>query len=772
MRRKSKLLIAAVACALPLAALTAGTARADTTTPIPQLNGYQQMVVDPASPGYIFMSGGGEIVVTDLTGKYVTTLDNGDGVQGLAFDGTTLYAALAAGTGTADSIGAIDASTITPTTTSTPVIGSLATGDTPASLALQSGKLYVSYNTTAATNPGAIGDFTLTPSVTFEPATVPGSWASAPDLAADPSNTGVLVAVLPGTNAAPDALAATFDTAVTPVTTKASQGTLGTTGNLCEFEHQIAVAPGGATFIVACGSPVNENSYNTSNLSVRTTYNTRTPYPGGVVIDTDGTVAVGTYGPQSAIYVYKAGTTTLLNVFSLGGSDELVAKNGLAWIDTASGSQLAAMEQSSGPFQLQVFDQPTLTRSSLTLTTPANAVIGKTLTLTGSLTLSNGATLSGTPTVTVTRTGPGTTKTWTVTSFTNGAFTVTDTPAATGKYTYTAQYGGDPAVTTSATATAAVTVSLNTATLHLIAPAGIYIGKSVALNGTLTFGTGSVAAGTAVTITRMLRSKVTRQVTVKTGTGGAFKLTDTPPVTGKYTYTAKYAGNSTTDAATVSHAVSVVLHPTALSVTTGATTFTYEPTVHVTAHLGATYRNRTVSIYAQQFGSKTRALLKTGRVNSRGELTVSYRAPHSVTFTVVFSGDAHYTAKTVTRPVYVRASVSESISGYYATTYIGGVLYRLFHSSDLLSAAAGVAPNKKGECVQFEVSEFYQGAWNFNVSTPCVSLDNASQAFAVFNLTGADLGFPYRVRADYMRSGQDTGNQNADSQWLYFEVES
>ena len=58
-----------------------------------------------------------------------------------------------------------------------------------------------------------------------------------------------------------------------------------------------------------------------------------------------------------------------------------------------------------------------------------------------------------------------------------------------------------------------------------------------------------------------------------------------------------------------------------------------------------------VSIYAQAFGSTSVKLLKTGTVDSLGNLGVGYSAPHSTTFSVVFSGDAHYAQMTTTRAV-------------------------------------------------------------------------------------------------------------------------
>ena len=208
----------------------------------------------------------------------------------------------------------------------------------------------------------------------------------------------------------------------------------------------------------------------------------------------------------------------------------------------------------------------------------------------------------------------------------------------------------------------------------------------------------------------------------------------------------------------------------ALTLTTGSATFAYEAAIHVTAHLGPTHRNRTVSIYAQSFGSKSRTLLKRGKVNSLGDLTVSYKAQRSTTFSVTFSGDAYYAPKTATHAVRVLAKVSESLSGYYRSQRIGRTTYRLYHRHDKLHAHATVDPNKRGQCVKFVVQEYYLGAWHFNVITGCGKLNSSSEVSAIFVLTHADIGYHYRLRADYLRSSKDMSNLSNDSAWHYFIV--
>ena len=209
MRHRSTALACALTATLGLLALPASGARADSSVPLTQLTGFHQIVVDSAE-GYIFLSegvnsaslvtggksaaAGSAIVVTDLSGNYVTTLDTGKGVEGLALssDGGTLYAALAED----DAVGVIDTATLTQTAEY-----SLGTAvATPYSLALQSGKLWVSYNGTPAgsAGEGAIGDLDLSAaSPALETQGPTGGWYSAPDLAADPSDTGVLAAAQP-----------------------------------------------------------------------------------------------------------------------------------------------------------------------------------------------------------------------------------------------------------------------------------------------------------------------------------------------------------------------------------------------------------------------------------------------------------------------------------------------------------------------------------------------------------------------------------------------
>jgi YVTN family beta-propeller protein len=853
------LLIGGSGLAAPAAA-QAASAQASGAVSLP-ISGFYQIVADQAR-GYLFISQGStslnEIIVTNLAGQEVTTIPGQDGVMGLALspDGSTLYAALSGD----NAVTAISTSTLQQTASY-----SIGAANTPQDVVVQSGKLWVSYGN-GHVGQAAIGDINLSADPpAFEAQAAMGGWYAAPELAADPQNSGVLVASEPGQS---PATAASYDVTADPATATVAMSPIFN----CTGQNDLAVVPGGAQVALACNVPSGLYRYNTAALGQQGSYAAAGSQV-AVAIDADGDVAFGGSNsnpndPGDVLYVYQQNADSPQNTYIPA---YLLAARGLAW--SADESELFAVEYNGpGEYYLQTFGNPVLAPASLTLSGPSTAYIGSNVTLAGSLSIGSAAapagtkvtitrteagsadvqtftastsvtgsftladsppavgqytyaasyagtrtttpanasqavsvtlipsslTLTGPQTdyvtqgvdlagsltfggtappdgtpVTVTRSVAGSTsvQTFSVTTDAVGHFSLGDTPPATGQYTYTATYAGT-ATTMSAAASHSVSVTLIPASLALSGPSTSDIGKKITITGGLTLGVGLPPAGTRITVTRSLAgSTSTKTSDVTTDADGNFSLTDTPPGTGRYTYTATYAGSATIASAISSRSVSVTLVSASLSLTTGATTRTYEPTIHLTAHLGATYRNRTVAIYAQPFGSKSRLLLRKATVNSRGDVSATYQAAHSTTFSVVFAGDAEYAARTVSRTVYVRAAVSESLSGYYGTKRISGTTYRLYHRKSKLDVIATVSPNKHGECAAFEVEEYYRGAWRVNSATGCAVLNRASKGEGIFTLTGADLGYHYRVRAGYFHSSSDTSNLDNVSGWQYVIVE-
>lgn len=753
-------LFAAGLAAVPMSGTRAATAGSSGITATLPLTSYYQMAVDSVHDHLFFSqgsSGDNSILVTDFSGNTVATITGQTGVMGITIspDGSTLYAALSG----ADEVTAISTATLQQV-----AVYPLGDAFTPLSVAVQSGKLWVSYDT-GAVETSTIGDFNLsTTNPALEPQTAMGGWYSAPMIAADPSDTGnALVALEPGES---PAAAASYETSQDPVAVRAKASEL-KNGNQddCDNALDLAVVPGGGQFVSACGDPYAHYRYSTADLSEQGSY-ASTHYPDAVAIASDnGTVAVGVENSSSAddIFVYAADGVTPLNLFEASGGE--LAARGLGL--TPDASELFAVTSGNGSYTLNTYADPTLSEASLTLTGAATASLGHAITLNGTLTAAGGASPLAGATVTVTRTGPGETETLTATTNSAGSYMLTDTPTAVGSYAYAASFAGS-ATASSATASLRVTVSLLSASLSLAGAATVGIGQAVTLHGSLTAG-GAPLTGTKVSVTRT-GPGVTKTLTLTTNSGGDFTLTDTPPGKGSYAYAASFAGSATSSAATATHRVTVSLLSAALTLSATPGTANYAGVVRVTAHLGATYTNRTVEILAKARGVSTSVRLADAKVNSSGNLTVSARVARTTTFTAVFSGDARYAAKSVAAAVYTRAAVVMAIGDYYASKHVGSITYRLYHHTKHLNVAAVVAPNKAGECAEVEIQEYYQGAWDPNVMTGCISLNKSSEIAVYFTLGQADLGYPYRLRTDYVR-GSDTSNLSADSGWQYFMVE-
>jgi hypothetical protein len=649
--------------AAALAILAPRAAHADAGAALP-LTTYYQMAVDTAHRHLFFSQGStskNSILVTDFSGGTVATITGQTGVMGITLspDGGTLYAALSG----AHAVTAISTATLKQT-----AVYSLGAANTPLQAAVQSGKLWVSYDTGSAVSPGAVGDFDLSAATpALETSTAMKGYYSAPVIAADPGGTGdVLIVLQP---ASEPASAWSYNTATAPASLRTSAVDLAKAGNdNCDLVTDLTVVPGGAQFVPACAAPAGLSRYDSADLSYQGSYSAAvTPNSIAIAAGT-GLVAVG--GPGSAdIDVYQPGGDTPVNVFNAGGIGTLgtgLCDRGLAL--TADESELFAVTGANGRYTLHAWDLPALSRPALTLSGVTSVPVGHPVTLGGTLRTPAGSPLGG-ATVTVTRTGPGSTAKLTATTGSDGSYSVADTPSAGGSYSYAARYAGD-ASETPATATAAVTV------------------------------------------TRVA-----------------------PP----------------------------------LSVSVTPQSATYRPAVHVTVRLATANGDRTVSVYAKPAGSTRRILLKTGVVSSTGTMTLLFRATHTTTFSAVFAGDANYTPRTVTATASVAASVTMKIGGYFASKIVGSVTYRLYHSAKRLTAAAAVAPDKHGECVKFDMQEFYKGTW-YDRLTGCGALGTKSTIGTSVALGNADLGYRYRLRAVYLR-GKDTTNLSADSAWQHFIVE-
>jgi hypothetical protein len=460
--------IAAGLAAVP-ATVAAAAASGPSVVSLP-ITSYYQMAVDSAD-SQVFISqgsnGSDSIAVTDFSGHVIGAIAEPSPVEGIALspDGSTLYAALMGSSTVSAAISVISTASLTRTTTY-----SLPAGDTPQDVALQSGKLWVSYDTGLAGH-AAIGDFDLSAaSPVLEAQAATGGWYSAPMLAADPTGAGdVLVAAQP--DASPPEFAS-YGTSADPVTVKAHD-----TVSDCFSAVDVAVAPSGAGFAAACGDPGQESEYvySTSGLTEQSSYGTGGAPNAIAFAASTGLVAVGAGQALPTIVVYTAGGVET-NQYNTDGS---VTDRGLGL--TAEGSELFAVTSLGSDFALNGYPDPSITPTAVSLAQPASSTVGKTVTIKGSLAISNevpGNSMS----IAITRTGGGQPATTFDPAVRAGQFTWIDYPPAGGTYTYTARYAG---TATTAASSASVTVSVAKATPPLslaVTPATAGYGQAVTFN--------------------------------------------------------------------------------------------------------------------------------------------------------------------------------------------------------------------------------------------------------------------------------------------------
>ncbi|MFF3617537.1 Ig-like domain repeat protein [Streptomyces sp. NPDC002580] len=283
----------------------------------------------------------------------------------------------------------------------------------------------------------------------------------------------------------------------------------------------------------------------------------------------------------------------------------------------------------------------------------------------------------------------------------------------------------------------------------------------------------ALPAGIKLTATRTdLESpsgKALATVTVKAD--GSYSFVDTPTVGGKVKYTLKYAGDAGHASGTGSDTVEVSRATTSLTLNNNGKVYAYGADVTFTAHLGTTYKNRKVEIWADPFGSdKPNTLVKSGTVNSSGNLSVVLDLKRDAKVTAKFLGDARSTPKTVTSTVGAQVKVSTSVSGHYKTSYVWGHTYYYVKKTKnpLFTNTMTAYPGRK-QRLQFEI--YYNGTWYGNGSK---YFTLSSAGVSKVELTGEhDTGWRMRVRSSYINSSSgDTVNSTTYGAWKYFTFTS
>lgn len=168
----------------------------------------------------------------------------------------------------------------------------------------------------------------------------------------------------------------------------------------------------------------------------------------------------------------------------------------------------------------------------------------------------------------------------------------------------------------------------------IVPPANVSsVGSPMTIGGKLSFADGSTTGTRTLSVSRSQGGVTTMLAPVITADNGTYGFTDTPVSPGTVSYTVTFGGDPTHLSSSASQGVQIRLNSTSLTISATRLAGTR---VTVTAHLGTTYTNRTVTIAAN---GKT---IASGTVNSAGDLTTTIKAKSGTTFVARFSGDAWY----------------------------------------------------------------------------------------------------------------------------------
>lgn len=255
---------------------------------------------------------------------------------------------------------------------------------------------------------------------------------------------------------------------------------------------------------------------------------------------------------------------------------------------------------------------------------------------------------------------------------------------------------------------------------------------------------------------------------VKTAAGGAYSFTDTPPDGGTVKYTVTYAGDAAHVKVSASDSVAVSRNATKLTLNRNGKLYAYGTHVSFTAHLGSTYKNRTVAIYADPFGGdKPKKLIKSGKVNSKGNLSVTVSMTRDTAVSAVFSGDARSASKTVKSTAYAKVKVSLAVSKHYKTGKIGSTKYYWFHqtSDPVLTTTMTYY---KGRQQRLDLQVYSQGKW-YTTASEYFALNTKGKSVVRLEGPGkGGAGIRARMRAAYINgSSGDTVNSTTYGAWKY-----
>jgi hypothetical protein len=311
--------------------------------------------------------------------------------------------------------------------------------------------------------------------------------------------------------------------------------------------------------------------------------------------------------------------------------------------------------------------------------------------------------------------------------------------------------------------------------VNLSAPSSATRNKSLTIGGRLGADL-AVPVGTPLTVTRtdLTSPKGKTLPEVKTtDSDGSFRVKDTPTTGGDVTYKVSYAGDATYSPSSKSVSVSVSRSTPSLTLSGNHAVHSYGAHVTFTAHLGSTYSSsaRTLKIYANPYGSdKPNKLVKEGKVNSKGDLSVTLTLTRDTTVEATYAGDAHYKPETAKVTAYDKVKVSTKVTKDYKKARIGSHTYYWFHKKTA-PIVTSTMTYYKGRKARYDLQEYYEGTW-YELNHGYFKISSKGTVSVNLGAPG-EAGIKARVRASYENgSSGDNVNTTTHGSWEYLYFSS
>lgn len=309
--------------------------------------------------------------------------------------------------------------------------------------------------------------------------------------------------------------------------------------------------------------------------------------------------------------------------------------------------------------------------------------------------------------------------------------------------------------------------TVSTPTLTVIAPASAPRAKQLTISGTLT-SADPFDSGVSLDV---LRKDVehpggTALPDVAVAPDGTWSLHDTPPAGGPVTYVVSYAGDADHQPVTASAKVSVSRNTPTLTLEPAATTYAYGKKVTFTAHLGATYQNRELELWADPAGSdKPRILVKHGAVNAKGDLSWTVALRRNTVVSAVYAGDARTAPRKVSATANARVGIRVAVARHYKTARVGSQKYFWFHKRTAPVVTTAMSPYA-GRSVRMDFQVLVDGRWR-SAGYEYFGLSSRGRV-AVKIAPPNRAGIKARVRSSYVKRGSgDSVNTTTYGTWTH-----